>query len=82
MCAKINNLLFSFSLWTSWPTTLKPKFKHKTASSALRIERLDMPDAVRNGTTNIPLHCIYRLDPTRERLYSIKFYKNNVEFFR
>lgn len=47
---------------------------------AIKINRFQVPEAVERGKPAV-LFCDYSLDP-QEELYSIKFYKNNVEFYR
>ncbi|XP_054724609.1 uncharacterized protein LOC129234603 [Uloborus diversus] len=48
-------------------------------SRCLRMEMLDIPAAANQGES-IELSCIYDLE--NDRLYSIKWYKNDVEFYR
>ncbi|GIY56945.1 uncharacterized protein CEXT_617331 [Caerostris extrusa] len=46
---------------------------------SLRMVMLDVPSAVNLGES-VELSCIYELE--NDRLYSIKWYKNDVEFYR
>lgn len=48
-------------------------------SHSLRMVMLDVPTAANQGES-VELSCIYDLD--NDRLYSIKWYKNDVEFYR
>lgn len=49
------------------------------ATSGLRLLRLDVPSIMRRGEATW-LNCSYELE--RDQLYSIKWYKNNVEIYR
>lgn len=49
-------------------------------SDCIKINRFQVPEAVERGRSAL-LHCDYALD-SGEELYSIKLYKNNVEFYR
>ena len=51
-----------------------------SAVNAIKINRFQVPEAVERGKLAI-LHCDYSLE-NGEELYSIKLYKNNVEFYR
>ncbi|XP_023216291.1 uncharacterized protein LOC111618898 [Centruroides sculpturatus] len=48
-------------------------------ASCLRLVRLDVPHAILNGDS-IWLNCSFDLEA--DELYSVKWYKNNVEFYR
>ncbi|XP_076322321.1 uncharacterized protein LOC143231654 [Tachypleus tridentatus] len=47
--------------------------------SALRLQKMEVPTAVSSGDP-VRLNCTYNLES--EQLYSVKWYKNNVEFYR
>lgn len=47
--------------------------------SGLKLTALHVPGSVQSGDS-VKLHCEYDLDS--ETLYSVKWYKNNIEFFR
>ncbi|CAL1280667.1 unnamed protein product [Larinioides sclopetarius] len=49
------------------------------AAFCLRMVMLDVPSAVNHGES-VELSCIYELE--NDRLYSIKWYRNDVEFYR
>ncbi|RWS22587.1 cell adhesion molecule 2-like protein, partial [Leptotrombidium deliense] len=48
-------------------------------TSCLRLNRVDVPNIVTKGSS-ISLHCDFDLESAS--LYSVKWYKNNVEFYR
>lgn len=50
-----------------------------TVIAGLRLSRLDVPAAVIRGEPAW-LNCTYDLE--KDELYSVKWYKNNVEFYR
>lgn len=50
-----------------------------TVIAGLRLSRLDVPAAVIRGEPAW-LNCSYDLE--KDELYSVKWYKNNVEFYR
>ena len=49
-------------------------------SNSIHINRFEVPEAVERGHS-ATLYCDYQLE-SHEELYAIKFYKNNIEFFR
>ncbi|KPM05775.1 hypothetical protein QR98_0042450 [Sarcoptes scabiei] len=53
---------------------------YTTEIQSLQINRFQVPEAVERGRSAI-LNCDYSLNPNEE-LYAIKFYKNNIEFYR
>lgn len=56
-----------------------PSLVFRLATSGLRLLRLDVPSIMRRGEATW-LNCSYELE--RDQLYSIKWYKNNVEIYR
>ena len=48
-------------------------------ASSLKIKRLDVPKSVANGSS-VDLACDFDLEG--ETLYSVKWYKNFIEFYR
>ncbi|XP_075679758.1 uncharacterized protein LOC113799130 isoform X2 [Dermatophagoides pteronyssinus] len=51
-----------------------------TDGKSIHINRFEVPEAVERGHS-ATLYCDYQLE-SHEELYAIKFYKNNIEFFR
>ena len=50
------------------------------AGEAIRLKRFGVPGAVRNGSS-LFLHCDFALE-AQDLLYSVKWYRNNLEFYR
>ena len=51
---------------------------HSTGN-CIRLERFRVPGSVKNGSS-LFLHCDFDLEG--DSLYSVKWYKNNLEFYR
>ncbi|KAH6929990.1 hypothetical protein HPB50_007930 [Hyalomma asiaticum] len=63
----------------TWTELLAFSFTHSWLCNGLRLVRLDMPSAVIRGDP-LWLNCSFDLES--DELYSVKWYKNNREFFR
>ncbi|XP_076335161.1 uncharacterized protein LOC143238641 [Tachypleus tridentatus] len=61
-------------MWIMWTAILLYK-----VVNGLRITYLDIPRSVRSGQ-DVRLHCMYDLE--EDSLYSVKWYKDDLEFFR